>query len=81
MNISQIYIFVAIVVLAIISFLVFIANRNKKKTRLTTLAGLAFGFVLAGIVFGENRLVGYGLMGVGVVLAVVDMVQKRNTPS
>ena len=79
MNISQIYIFVAIVVLAVIAFLVLIVNRNKKRTKLTTLAGLAFGFVLAGIVFGENRLVGYGLMGVGVVLAVVDMLQKRNT--
>lgn len=81
MNISQIYVFVSIVVLAVIAFLVLIANRNKKRTRLTTLAGLAFGFVLAGIVFGENRPVGYGLMGVGVILAVVDMLQKRNTPS
>jgi hypothetical protein len=37
------------------------------------LAGLAWAFVLAGIIFGEDRLIGYGLMGVGVVLAVIDV--------
>jgi hypothetical protein len=81
MNSSQFYIFLSIVVLAVIAFLVLIVNRNKKRTRLTPLAGLAFGFVLAGILLGEYRLVGYGLMGVGVILAVVDMLQKRNIPT
>ena len=36
----------------------------------------AFAFVLAGIIFGEERIVGYGLMGVGVVLAIVDIVNR-----
>jgi hypothetical protein len=78
MNISQIYIAVAIVVLVAIGFLVFFVTKNRKGNRLTPLASLAFGFVLAGIFFGENRLVGYGLMGVGVILAIVDIFIKRN---
>jgi hypothetical protein len=39
----------------------------------------SFAFVLAGLIFGESRLLGYSLLGVGVLLAIVDMiVKKRN---
>jgi len=73
---SQIYILVSIVVLAIIALLVFFLSKNKKDKKLTPLAGLAFGFILAGILFGDTRLVGYSLMGVGIVLAVIDIIIK-----
>ena len=72
-NISQIYIAVSIVVLVIIAILVFVVNKNKKEKSLTPLASLAFGFVLAGLFFSDNRFIGYGLMGVGIILAVVDI--------
>ncbi len=78
MNISQLYIAVAIVALMTIALLVFVVGKNRKQTRLTPLASLAFGFILAGILFGNNRLIGYSLMGVGVVLAVVDIFRNRN---
>jgi len=73
---SQFYILVSIVVLAIVALLVFFVNKGKSENRINPLAGLAFGFVLAGILFGDNRLVGYGLMGVGVMLAVVDIFRR-----
>jgi len=76
MNISQIYIAISIVILAVIAFLVFFVNKNRKKNRLTPLASIAFAFVLAGIFFGDDRFIGYGLMGVGVLLAVVDIFNK-----
>lgn len=78
MNTSQIYILISIVVLAIVAVFVFVVNRNKtgKEKSLTPLAGLAFGFVIAGLFVTENRLVGYGLMGIGVILAVIDMINK-----
>lgn len=78
MNISQMSIAVAIVVLMMIALLVFVARRNRKETRLTPLASLAFGFILAGILFGDDRLIGYSLMGVGVLLAILDILRKRN---
>ncbi|MDD4857780.1 MAG: hypothetical protein PHD74_06710 [Candidatus Krumholzibacteria bacterium] len=73
---SQTYIAVAIVVLAVVAFLVFVVRKGKRKGRLTPLAGLAFAFILAGLFFGDNRVVGYGLLGVGVVLAVIDIFKK-----
>jgi hypothetical protein len=76
MNISQIYIAVSIVVLAVIALLVFVVRKNRTGNRITPLAGLALGFVLAGLFFGKDRFIGYGLMGVGILLAVVDIFRK-----
>jgi hypothetical protein len=71
MNTSIAYLAISIGVVAIVAILVFLVSKGERKKRLTPLAGLAFGFVLAGILFGDDRLVGYGLMGVGVVLAII----------
>jgi heme/copper-type cytochrome/quinol oxidase subunit 4 len=73
---SQIFIVMSVAVLAITVLLVFFIARNRKKNKLTPLAGLAFGFVLAGILFGEDRLIGYSLLGIGVILAVIDMFNR-----
>jgi len=76
MNSRQIYLAIAIIVLALIALLVSFINRNKSGRQLTPLAGLAFGFILAGIIFGDERLVGYSLMGIGVILAIIDIIKK-----
>jgi len=73
---SQIYILIAIVALLIIAILVFFLKKNKKQKRLTPLTAIAFAFITLGIVFGEGRWIGYGLMGFGVLLAVIDMIMK-----
>ena len=73
MNISQIYIAVSIITLAIVALIVFSVVWRQKEKRLSPLVGLAFGFVLAGILFGEDRFIGYSLLGVGVILSVIDM--------
>jgi hypothetical protein len=74
MTSAQIYILISIVVLAIIAILIFFIKKNKKEKALTPLAGIAFAFILAGIIFGEDRLIRYGLMGVGVILAIIDII-------
>ncbi len=76
MNASQIYIAISIVVLALIAILVFFVGKNKKIKKLSKLAGLSFAFIIAGIVFGEDRLLGYSLMGFGVILAIIDIIKK-----
>lgn len=76
MDASQIYVAISIVVLAIIALLIFFVSKSKKEKKLTPLAGLACGFILAGIIFGDDRLIGYSLMGVGVTLAIIDMIKK-----
>lgn len=79
MNTSQIFIIVSIAVLALIALLIFFLGGSRKENRLTPLAGLAFGFVLAGILFGDNRLFGYSLLGIGVILAVIDIYRRSKS--
>jgi hypothetical protein len=78
MNTSQMYIAVSIIVLTIVAGLCFFVSKRKKsgEQRLTPLAGLAFGFILTGLFFGAERLTGYGLTGIGVILAVVDIIRR-----
>lgn len=76
MNTSQIYIAVSIAALAIVALLVFFVVKSQTQKRLTPLASLAFGFILAGIVFGDDRLIGYSLLGIGMILSVVDILRK-----
>ncbi len=73
MTTSLAYVAISIVVLAVVAILVFLVRGKRAENRITPLAGLAFAFVVAGIIFGEDRLIGYGLMGIGIVLAVADI--------
>jgi hypothetical protein len=78
MNTASIYFSIAIVAgLAIILNLVFVYNKEGKG--LSRLAGLAFAFVIAGIFLGGERLIGYSLLGVGLILAIIDIIQKGKT--
>jgi len=79
MNTSQIFIALSIAVLAIVAVLVFFVGKSGKENRLTPLAGLAYGFVLAGILFGDDRFIGYSLLGIGVILAVIDMFNRSKS--
>ena len=76
MESSQIYILISIGVLLAIFLVLFFLRKNKKQKRMTLLASLAFAFVIAGIVFGDNRVIGYSLIGTGVLLAIIDAVRK-----
>ncbi len=73
MTTSLAFVAISIAVLAIVAILVFLVRGKRVENRMTPLAGLAFAFVVAGILFGEDRLVGYGLMGIGIVLALADI--------
>ncbi len=72
MGASQVFVLASIGVLALVAVLVLFVSRGRRENRLTPLAGLAFAAVVSGIVFSDDRLVGYSLFGLGVVLAVVD---------
>jgi hypothetical protein len=79
MNPSQIYIAISIAVLAIIALLVFYVNKNKKEKKLSKLVGLSFAFIIAGIIFGDDRLVSYTFIGVGVILVIIDIIEKSKS--
>ena len=73
---SELYLGIAIGGIVVVAVLVFLVGRKGQRSRLTPLAGLAFALIISGILFGEERFIGYGLMGVGVVLAVVDIIVR-----
>jgi hypothetical protein len=79
MNISQVSIVLSIIVLVIVALLVFIAAKSQKPKKLSPIASLAFGFILAGIIFGDDRLIGYSLLGIGVILSVVDIIRLERS--
>jgi len=80
MNDSQIYILISIIVLAVIAIVV-ILRRKKEQKPLSKLTALAFVFIMAGMIFGDDRLMSYSLIGFGVTLAVIDIVKKFKKPS
>jgi hypothetical protein len=78
---SQIWIVVSIIALAVVAFLVFsvAVGKGRKRNTLTPLAGVAFAFVLAGIMFGNDRLIGYSLFGVGVIFSFADIYRRSKS--
>jgi amino acid transporter len=78
---SQIYILISIAVLLVVAVLLLFVkkkgkNKKERRPKLTPLAGFAFAFIITGILFGDNRLIGYSLIGIGVLLAVIDIVKR-----
>ncbi|MBU0627426.1 hypothetical protein KKH82_08720 [Patescibacteria group bacterium] len=73
MDTPQSYIIIALIV--IIGILFF--YRRKKAKKLSQLAALSFGCILAGILFNDTVAISYGLLGIGVILAIVDIFRKK----
>ena len=70
------FILFAIVVLYIIAVVILRFSKVKNVQKISPIGGLAFAFVLAGLLLGQNRLVAYTLLGIGVVLAIVDIIRR-----
>ena len=74
------YLAVSIAILAAVALLLFIAGRKKPREDLSGLVALSLALITAGMVFGENRLIGYGLIGAGILLAAIDIYLRMATP-
>ena len=69
-------VFVAAAIIMMFFAMMFIGNKNSKTKRLSILSSIAFGFMIAGIVFSENRFISYGLFVIGIILSIVDAYMK-----
>lgn len=77
MTIANVHIIFSLLVLVLIAAMLILGSRFKRSKPLSPLAGLSFAFIVAGIFFGgSGRILGYGLLAVGVVLAVGDIIVK-----
>jgi len=76
MSASAAYVAIAVGVLAVLAVLLLAVGWGGGTRRLTPLAGLALACVVCGIVFGQEKAVGYACFAVGILLAVVDAVRR-----
>jgi hypothetical protein len=76
METAQINILLVVAGLAIIILIMLFLSQKDGNKKLSFLAGLAFAFIIAGIIFGGNKLLGYGLIGTGIILSIVDIIIK-----
>ena len=73
MDASSIYILIALVTLALIFVYRLYTGRAQQRSRITPLSALGMALILLAMLLGDNRAVGYTLIGVGVLLALIDL--------
>ena len=66
METSQIYILISIIVLLIIAGLAFLSPNKTKSKKFSSLASIAFGFIIIDFFFEDNRFLGYGFFAIGI---------------
>ena len=75
--VGSLWLTVGLVVLVALLAVVFLF-RKKRSDKENTLVTLGAMFVVLGIVFGDDRLVGYSLIGLGVLLSTASVIGRRN---
>jgi hypothetical protein len=50
--------------------------KNYAHRSLSVLLILAIGFVITGVIFGSNHLIGFSLLGIGCFIAVIDIIHQ-----
>ncbi|MGB5925517.1 MAG: hypothetical protein WBH01_05415 [Dehalococcoidia bacterium] len=73
---EPVWIAISIIALVVIVVLLLIA-RGKRYHKPSNLAIVGLSFVVLGIIFGDDRLIGYSFIGVGVLLSVIDAIRNR----
>ncbi len=76
---NNVIIYTALTLTALFSIVVLVYlnwDRGPVKSY-SLLPGVAIGFVLAGLFTGGDRLVSYSFMGIGVLIALLDLRRKR----
>jgi hypothetical protein len=75
---EPVWIAISIIALVVIVVLLLISRRKGKQIlNPSNLLILGMSFVVLGIIFGDDRLIGYSFIGVGVLLSVIDAIRNR----
>ncbi len=73
---EPLWITISIIALVVIMVLLLVA-KGKQYHKPSNLAILGISFVVLGIIFGDDRIIGYSFIGVGVLLSVIDAIRNR----
>ena len=75
---EPVWIAISIIALVVIMVLLLISRRKGKQLlNPSNLLILGMSLVVLGIIFGDDRLIGYSFIGVGVLLSVIDAIRNR----
>jgi hypothetical protein len=75
---EPVWIAISIAALVVIMVLLIISRRKSNQIiNPSNLLILGMTCVVLGIIFGDERIVGYSFMGVGVLLSVIDAIRNR----
>ena len=75
--VGSLWLTAGLVVLVALLAVVFLF-RKKRSDKENTLVTVGTMFVVLGIVFGDDRLVGYSFIGLGVLLSIASVIGRRN---
>jgi hypothetical protein len=73
-------VWIAISIAALVVIVVLLLISRRKGNQLlnpSNLLILGMSFVVLGIIFGDDRLIGYSFIGIGVLLSVIDAIRNR----
>ena len=74
---EPVWIAISIIALVVIVVLLLISRRKGKQLlNPSNLLILGMSFVVLGIIFGDERVIGYSFIGVGVLLSVIDAIRN-----
>jgi hypothetical protein len=75
---EPVWIAISIIALVVIMVLLLISRRKGKQIlNPSNLLILGMSLVVLGIIFGDDRIIGYSFIGVGVLLSVIDAIRNR----
>jgi hypothetical protein len=75
---EPLWIAISIVALVVIVVLLLISRRKRNQIlNPSNLLVLGMSLVVLGIIFGDDRIIGYSFIGVGVLLSVIDAIRNR----
>ncbi len=77
MDPMQAYIIVSVAAALAAVVLVFFVRNNVRDIEFTPLGSIGLAFVVAGLFWSIDQVIGYILLGIGVGLSAVDAVTRR----
>ena len=75
---EPVWIAISIAALVVIMVLLLTSRRRRKQLlNPSNLLILGMSFVVLGIIFGDERVIGYSFIGIGVLLSIIDAIRNK----
>ena len=78
---SSLVLFISMILIAAVALLVLIVKTSGRHRRVKPLSGLGFLMIVAGIVLAGDPPLGYGLMGIGILITIVSILKVNKLKS